>query len=139
MTYKVTVSGAEQKYKVTVDSDYSYSASTSYPSNLKVISGITSNTYNTKSKTTTSQKATFSYTVELMPQNLDELDDVEISEINGAQDKYVLVYNASTQKWQAVNPDTVLSAAATEPIQPGLPEDFVTETEQSINIDGGGF
>ena len=139
MTYKVIVSEEEQNFKVTFDSDYTYNVSASQQSNFKLISGVGLTTYNVKSQKTTSQKTTFSYTVELMPQNLDELSDVEISEINGEQDKYVLVYNASTQKWQAVNPDVVLSAAATEPIQPGLPEDFIDETEQSLNIDGGGF
>ena len=74
-----------------------------------------------------------------MPQRLDELLDVEIEEVSGNQNNYVLVYNSTTQTWQAVNPDVVLSAAATEPIQPGLPQDFVVETEQSIDIDGGGF
>lgn len=97
------------------------------------------NVYNAKVSTTPALKTTFGYTVDIMPQRLDELLDVEIQEVSGNQNNYVLVYNASTQTWQAVNPDVVLSAAATEPIQPGLPGDFVTETEQSLNIDGGGF
>jgi hypothetical protein len=97
------------------------------------------NNYNVKVSTEPNLKTTFGYTVDLMPQKLDELLDVEIEEVGGKQNNYVLVYNSTTQTWQAVNPDVVLSAAATEPIQPGLPQDFVVETEQSLDIDGGGF
>lgn len=68
--------------------------------------------------------------IQVMPQNLNELEDVEIS---GTRDKYVLMYDASTGKWRDVNPDDVLSAATTEPIQPGLPQDF--ENQLDIDLD----
>lgn len=105
-------------YKVTVSSGNVYNAKVSQPQKIN---------------------ANFAYKVEFMPQRLDELLDVQIEEVSGNQNNYVLVYNSTTETWQSVNPDVVLSAAATEPIQPGLPEDFVVETEQSLNIDGGGF
>lgn len=88
-------------------------------------------------------KTNVSYTVEFMPQNLDELNDVSVSEVSGNQDKYVLVYNASNQKWEAVNPDVILSASATEPIQPGLPEDLINnldiDLDNKIDLDAGNF
>jgi len=65
-------------------------------------------------------------------------DLIDFNDQNVA-DKSVIMFDAATQKYVAVNVDELLSAAATEPIQPGLPEDFIVETEQSIDIDGGGF
>ena len=67
-------------------------------------------------------------------QTLDELKDVQLSGQNN--DKYILIYDASIQKWVDVNPDELLLAAATrETTQPGLPEEFLNELE----IDAGGF
>lgn len=76
-----------------------------------------------------------------MSQNLDELVDVEIS---GNNDKYVLMYDASSGKWKDVNPDVVLSAASnTETTQPGLPNDFINtldvDLDDKINLDAGTF
>ena len=72
--------------------------------------------------------------------NLSELGDVNVS---GVQDKYLLMYDAATQKYVAVNPDAVLSAAATEPISPGLPADFENrldiDLDNKIDLDAGGF
>jgi hypothetical protein len=95
------------------------------------------------SSNTQKAKVNVAYTVEFMPQNLDELNDVSISEVSGNQDKYVLVYNSSNQKWEAVNPDVILSASATEPIQPGLPQDLISkldiDLDDKIDLDGGQF
>jgi hypothetical protein len=44
-----------------------------------------------------------------MPNNLSQLLDVDVS---GVSDKFVIMYNATTAKFTAVNPDEVLSAAA---------------------------
>ena len=41
--------------------------------------------------------------------NLSSLDDVDVT---GVGDKFVIMYNATTSKYTAVNPDAVLSAAA---------------------------
>ena len=72
--------------------------------------------------------------------NLADLDDVNVS---GAQNGYVLTYNAATGKFVTVNPDAVLSSAATEPVSPGLPADFEAvldvDLDNKINLDGGGF
>ena len=106
-------------YKVSVSSPYNYSVKTTKPKDYK---------------------ASLSNFIE-MPQNLDELTDVEIS---GNNDKYVLMYDASSGKWRDVNPDAVLSAASnTETTQPGLPGDFVNtldvDLDNKIDLDAGGF
>ena len=106
-------------YKVSVSSGNNYSIKLSQPKDYKV---------NLRSR------------IEIMPQNLDELSDVEIS---GNNDMYVLMYDAASGKWRDVNPDVVVSAAATEPIQPGLPSDFmdqmVIDLDNQIDLDAGSF
>jgi len=53
------------------------------------------------------------------------------------------MYDSVTQTYKAVNPDEVLSKAATEPISPGLPDDFEELISDNINVnlnlDGGIF
>jgi hypothetical protein len=107
-------------YKVSVSSPYNYSVKSSNPINYKV---------------------SLSSIFEIMPQNLNELSDVEIS---GSNDKYVLMFDAASGKWKDVNPDAVLSASSnTETNQPGLPGDFVNtldvDLDNKIDLDAGGF
>lgn len=110
-------------YKVTFTSNNNYSAKLSQPSNYKT-SLVTK--------------------IEIMPQTLDELADVEIS---GTNDKYVLMYDAASGKWKDVNPDEVLNAAAsTETTQPGF-VGYATafldrvdiDLDDRIDLDAGGF
>lgn len=59
-------------------------------------------------------------------------------------DQYVIMYNATTQKYELVNPDKVLSSASTtELIQPGLPSDFIdqldSDLDNRIDVDAGSF
>jgi hypothetical protein len=59
-------------------------------------------------------------------------------------DKYVIMYDSSTQKYKLVNPDEVLSASSnTETTQPGLPNDFVNtldvDLDNKIDLDAGNF
>jgi hypothetical protein len=77
----------------------------------------------------------------IMARRLDELLDVDLS---GVGDKYVLMYDSTTKKYKAVNPDAILSAASTtETTQPGLPSDFKnqldTDLDNKIDLDGGSF
>jgi len=57
--------------------------------------------------------------------------------------QYVIMYDAATQTYKLVNPDAILSAAADEPIQPGLPEDFENvldvDLDNRIDLDAGSF
>ena len=93
-------------------------------------------TYQIKVKSKQNVKAT----VAIMARTLQELLDVDVS---GVSDKYVIMYDATTQKYTAVNPDEVLSAAVTEETQPGLPQiaitNLVTDLTDAGITDGGGF
>lgn len=93
-------------------------------------------TYQIKVKSKQNVKAK----VAIMARNLKELLDVDVS---GVSDKYVIMYDATTQKYTAVNPDEVLSAAVTEETQPGLPQiaitNLVTDLADAGITDGGGF
>ena len=72
--------------------------------------------------------------------NFGDLADFNDSNKNN---NYLIAYNASTQQYELVNPDTVLSAAVSDPAQPGLPSDFVDELDvdldDRINLDAGTF
>jgi beta-lactamase class A len=77
----------------------------------------------------------------IMARTLDELLDVDVS---GVGDKYVIMYDATTKKYTAVNPDEVLSASSTtETTQPGLPTDFKDQLDidldDRIDLDAGTF
>jgi hypothetical protein len=96
------------------------------------VSYSSTNNYSVKFSQAKDYKVSISNVFEIMPQNLDELTDVEIS---GNNDKYVLMYDAATNKWRDVNPDEVLNAAAaTETTQPGL-VGFATAFLDRIDID----
>jgi hypothetical protein len=103
-------------YRISVSSNHNYSVKVSQPQSLK---------------------ANFRYTT-IMPQNLNELSDVQIS---GANDKYVLMYDAVSGKWKDVDPDVVLSSAVIT--QSGLPQDFINtldvDLDNKIDLDAGEF
>jgi len=67
-------------------------------------------TYQVKVKSKQKIKATVASGV-IMARTLDELLDVDVS---GVKDKYLIMYDSSTQKYTAVNPDDILSAAVTD-------------------------
>ena len=75
-----------------------------------------------------------------MARTLDELLDVDVT---GVKDKYLIMYDSSTQKYTAVNPDDILSAAVTDTESPGLPSDFKdqldVDLDNRIDIDAGTF
>jgi hypothetical protein len=74
------------------------------------------------------------------PTKLADLQDFDPSNV---QDKYVIMYDENLDKYVAVNPDKVLQAATTEPVQPGLPNVFLDELDvqldNRIDLDGGTF
>jgi hypothetical protein len=64
----------------------------------------------------------------------------------GNNDKYVLMYNSTTKKYEMVNPDEVLNAAVTETVQPGLvgyAQTFLDRLDKDmdnmIDVDAGNF
>lgn len=82
----------------------------------------------------------------VVAERLSDLNDVSVSDLS-SKDQYVLVYDASTQKYKLVNPDVVLnSAASTETNQPGL-VGFATafldrmdvDLDNKIDLDAGTF
>lgn len=56
-------------------------------------------------------------------------------------DGYILTFNGYTMRYEFVNPDTILSKAAKEPQQPGLPVDFLdqldVDLDNRVSLDGG--
>jgi len=97
-------------------------------------------TYQIRGKSKQNIKATVASGV-IMARTLQELLDVDVS---GVGDKFVIMYNSTTGKYTAVNPDEVLSASSnTETTQPGLPNDFIntldTDLDDKIDLDAGNF
>jgi hypothetical protein len=97
-------------------------------------------TYNIRIGNKQNIKATVASGV-IMARTLQELLDVDVS---GVGDKFIIMYDATTQKYTAVNPDNVLSASSnTETTQPGLPNDFIntldTDLDDKIDLDAGTF
>lgn len=96
------------------------------------------------------------YSIELNTQSIQEVQsDTKIMRIqdsvdfdgSNTNDKYVMVYDSSTQRFKMVNPDEVLNyAAGTETIQPGLvgyANTFLnrldTDLDDKIDLDAGTF
>jgi hypothetical protein len=78
----------------------------------------------------------FSVSVEraIVADRLSDLSDVSATDL-GNKDQYVMVYDATTQKFKLVNPDVVLnSAASTETNQPGL-VGFATQFLDRMDVD----
>ena len=101
---------------------------------------VSSNSYNVQQKSPNKFKVSTILGVSEVA-NLSDLQDVDIT---GLEDGYVIMYNATTGKYKAVNPDTILSAASnTELTQPGLPNDFIntldTNLDDKIDLDAGSF
>lgn len=96
------------------------------------------------------------FTVETTTQSIQEVqsdpgimriqDLVDFDNTNN-NDKYVMVYDSSIQKFKMVNPDEVLNyAAGTETIQPGLVgyantflDRLDTDLDDKIDLDAGTF
>jgi hypothetical protein len=76
----------------------------------------------------------------LVPAKFSDLEDFDASNLSN---NYLIMYDAATQTYKAVNPDEILSKAVTEPISPGLPAVFVdkldVDLDDKINLDAGGF
>lgn len=108
--------------------------------NLKVI--LQSNSFNVKLSSKEKLKTISTVGGLQVPVKLEDLVDVDINS-NNKKDKYVLMYDINTGEYKLVNPDDVLSAASTEPIQPGLPGDFVSQMDvdldNKIDLDAGSW
>jgi hypothetical protein len=106
---------------------------------------VTDNSYQVKLSNPSSYKIGQSYVLQIMPQSLNELSDVELSGDN--YDQYVLVYDSVSGKWRDRNPDEVLSAATVQPDANRttftLPTDFEdkldVDLDNKIDLDAGTF
>ena len=106
---------------------------------------LSGNNYNVKYNTPSNYKANLGFNLEIMPQSLDELSDVELSGNN--YDQYVLVYDATSGKWRDRNPDEVLSGATVQPdanrttyTLPAVFEDKLdVDLDNKIDLDAGTF
>lgn len=132
-------------YKVTVSSGNNYSSKLSPTNTIRAnlsynVGASSENNYPVKLSPTSAVRANFSYNIEILPVNLDDLNDVTIT---GNPDNYVLMYDSSIGQWVNKNPDEVLSAATTDPISPGLPADFENQLDidldNKIDLDAGTF
>jgi hypothetical protein len=98
------------------------------------------NSYSVRLKASPKFKVSVSAEASSVAGSLSDLTDVDVS---GVQDSYVIMYDAATQKYKTVNPDLVLSKATVEPVQPGLPNDFVDkldiDLDDKIDLDAGSF
>jgi hypothetical protein len=70
--------------------------------------------------------------------SLTDLDDFDPS---GVQNNYIVMYNASLQKYVTVDPDVILSSAVAT--NNGLPQDFINkldvDLDNKIDLDAGTF
>ena len=62
---------------------------------------------------------------------------------NSVSDKYVIMYNSSTQTYEAVNPDEIFTAAVNETSSPGISTVFLnqlgSDLDNQIDVDAGTF
>lgn len=84
--------------------------------------------------------------IEVLSQVANRLSDLADVDTTGVSDKYVVMYDAVTQTYKLVNPDAVLNASVTEPIQPGLvgyASTFLSQLDvdldDRIDVDAGTF
>jgi hypothetical protein len=85
-------------------------------------------------------------TIEITPNVSNPIRFGDLLDVNDTNknDQYVIMYNATTNNYELVNPDKVLSSASNnEPIQPGLPSDFENvldvDLDNRIDLDAGSF
>jgi len=94
--------------------------------------------YSVKIKSSPKFKISVSAEASSVAGSLTDLNDFNPS---GVQDKYLIMYDATTQKYVTVDPDVVLSAAVTT--NDGLPQDFINQLDvdldNKIDLDAGTF
>lgn len=78
------------------------------------------------------------------PSTIEEMGDTSISSLGPAQDGFLLSYNASIDKFELVDADTVVTRSIEDE---NLPQDFIDVVESQLDlgevavgdIDGGAF
>jgi len=80
-----------------------------------------------------------------LSKRLDNLNLGDLANVNDLdrKDKYIIMFNALLDEYNAVNPDEVLRASVTEPEEPGLPDELLdqldVDLDNRIDFDGGEY
>jgi len=69
-----------------------------------------------------------------MPTRLRDLTNTDLQNLNSAKNKYVMRYSASSDKFDVISVDTIVSAASTN-----IPDDFVGQVEEEVDVNNIGF
>lgn len=97
----------------------------------------TTNSFSVKLKTPDNYKIQTTSGGIQVPAQFSDLQDFDAS---GVQNNYLVMYNATTQKYITVDPDAVLSAAASGNT---FPDDFLdrldADLDNRIDLDAGTF
>jgi len=98
------------------------------------------NSFNVRIKSSQKYKVNVTSGGVQVPSRVEDLINFDPS---NTQDKYLMMYDASTQTYRMVNPDEILINAITEPEQPGLPSTFTnqlaSDLDNQIDLDAGTF
>jgi hypothetical protein len=98
------------------------------------------NSFNVRLKSSQKYKVSVTSGGVQVPARVEDLINFDPS---NKQDKYLMMYDASTQTYKMVNPDEILINAVTEPEQPGLPQEFIDQLDidldNKIDLDAGTF
>lgn len=97
---------------------------------------VATNSYTVKFKSSPKYKVSVNLGGVQVPAQFSDLQDFNPS---GLQDKYLIMYDATTQKYITVDPDVILTNATSG----GLPATFVNQLDvdldNKIDLDGGTF
>lgn len=69
-----------------------------------------------------------------MPTRLRDLTDTDLQNLNNSKNKFVLKYNSSTNLFDLVSADGIISGAA-----PSIPQDFIDQAEEEIDSNNINF
>jgi hypothetical protein len=98
------------------------------------------NSFNVRLKSPNKFKVTVSSGGVQVPARVEDLINFDGT---NTKDKYLMMYDASTQTYKMVNPDEILSNAVTDTEQPGLPATFTnqlaSDLDNQIDLDAGTF
>lgn len=98
------------------------------------------NSFNVRAKSSNNFRVTVTSGGVQVPARVEDLINFDGT---NTKDKYLMMYDASTQTYRMVNPDKILINAVTEPEQPGLPSEFLDELDKEldnrIDLDAGTF
>lgn len=69
-----------------------------------------------------------------MPTRFRDLSDTDLQNLSSVNNKNVLKFNSTTNKFDVITADSIVSAAATS-----MPQEFVDIVEEEIDINNVGF